>query len=194
MDFIFDIETAPLEFMKYTKVDEITHKEKDIGALSPITGRITALGWRSGDKQQIFIDEDESKILDQFWRSIEAESKADNGFIRLIGFSIKDFDMHFLIVRSLHHNIKIAKFDNKLVLDLREHLAFFKTDKKKGTLSDYAKLIKIDGKYKDIKGEEVPILWRDKKFDDLKEYLSHDLRITEQLYLKCKEFGILGDY
>ena len=194
MDFIFDIETAPLEFMKYTKVDEITHKEKDIGALSPITGRITALGWRSGDKQQIFIDEDESRILDQFWRSIEAESKADNGFIRLIGFSIKDFDMHFLIVRSLHHNIKIAKFDNKLVLDLREHLAFFKTDKKKGTLSDYAKLIKIDGKYKDIKGEEVPILWRDKKFDDLKEYLSHDLRITEQLYLKCKEFGILGDY
>jgi len=194
MDFIFDIETAPLEFMKYTKVDEMTHKEKDIGALSPITGRITALGWRSGDKQQIFIDEDESKILDQFWRSIEAESKADNGFIRLIGFSIKDFDMHFLIVRSLHHNIKIAKFDNKLVLDLREHLAFFKTDKKKGTLSDYAKLIKIDGKYKDIKGEEVPILWRDKKFDDLKEYLSHDLRITEQLYLKCKEFGILGDY
>ena len=194
MDFIFDIETAPLEFMKYTKVDEMTHKEKDIGALSPITGRITALGWRSGDKQQIFIDEDESKILDQFWRSIEAESKADNGFIRLIGFSIKDFDMHFLIVRSLHHNIKIAKFDNKLVLDLREHLAFFKTDKKKGTLSDYAKLIKIDGKYKDIKGEEVPILWRDKKFDDLKEYLSHDLRITEQLYLKCKEFGILWDY
>ena len=102
--------------------------------------------------------------------------------------------MHFLIVRSLHHNIKIAKFDNKLVLDLREHLAFFQPSVKKGTLSDYAKLIKIDGKYKDIRSEDVPILWRDKKFDDLKEYLSHDLRITEQLYLKCKEFGILGDY
>ena len=194
MDFIFDIETAPLEFMKYTKVDEKTGKEKDIGAFSPITGRITALGWRNGNKQQIFIDEDESNILDQFWRSIEAESKADNDFIRLIGFSIKDFDMHFLIVRSLHHNIKIAKFDSKLVLDLREHLAFFQPYMKKGTLSDYAKLIKIDGKYKDIKGEEVPMLWRDKKYDDLKEYLSHDLRITEQLYLKCKEFGILGDY
>jgi len=193
MDIIFDIETAPLEFGQRMIKDEETGEEIDIGALSPITGRITAIGWKSSEQQYIFSDLDEKKMLDQFWRSME-EAVGQRGFIRLVGFSIRKFDIHFLLVRSLHHHVKIARANLRQAIDLREHLTNFDSYKKKGKLEDYAKLIGVGGKYKNIQNEEIPLLWKEGKIEDLKEYLKHDLRITEQLYLKCKELGIVGDY
>jgi predicted PolB exonuclease-like 3'-5' exonuclease len=197
VDIIFDLETAPTgEGEPWLTKDEATGEEKDISAMSPITGRITAAGWITEGKPHVFIDKDERKIIDQFWRTMEAEAVRQHGlnFIRLVGFNIKDFDIHFILVRSLHHNVKIAKFNGRQTIDLREHLANFKTYMRKGSLNDYARLIKIDGKYKDIKGEEVPLLWKEGKLEDLENYLKQDLLMTEALYLKCKELGILGDY
>ncbi len=191
MDIVFDIETAPLEYGQRMVIDEETGEEKDIGALSPITGRIIALGWRSGGQEQIFMDQDEKKIIEQFWRSIE---KVGGNFIRLVGFSIKKFDIHFLLVRSLRHNVKIAKFNTRQVIDLREHLSFFDSYMKKGKLEDYANLIEMDGKFKGIQSQEIPLLWKEGNFEDIKGYLAHDLKMTEAVYLKCKELGILGDY
>lgn len=191
MDIIIDIETAPLEFGKYLYKDERTGEEKDIGALSPITGRITALGLKYNDIENIFISEDEGEMLNEFWRSIENLHMKEKAPIRFVGFGIKKFDMHFLYVRSLANNVKIYRVYAPSVIDLKEYLTFFNSYKKRGKLSDYAHLIGIGGKYKDITGEQVPFLWKDKRLDELKAYLSNDLRMTQDIFLKCKELGIL---
>ena len=191
MDIVFDIETVPLESSQYLYEDPQSGELKDVGALSPITGRIIGAGWLSDATSHVFVDKDEKKILEHFWQSIEVAAKSSNGFIRLIGFNVKKFDMHFLLVRSLHHNVRVAHFNSKLVIDIRDYLSFFQTHMKKGTLDDYAKLIGLSGRYKGYKSEDIAQLWREEKLDELREFLLHDLKITQGLYVRCKETGII---
>lgn len=55
MDFIIDVETAPFKFGKHTYIDDETREEKDKGAFSPITGRITAAGWKTENEEKVFL-------------------------------------------------------------------------------------------------------------------------------------------
>jgi len=193
MDIVFDLETAPIKFGEYMVRDDETGEMKDIGALNPITGRIIALGWMSCEAQHIFFDVDEKKILERFWFSISEAAKESKTFLRFVGFNIKKFDLHFLLVRTLHHNVRIAGFNSRLVIDLREALTFGQTYMKKGTLQDYAKLIGVDGKYHDLKASDMPALWKAGKYEDVVSYLKRDIEITQELYFRCKDTGIITD-
>lgn len=193
MDIVFDMETAPIRFGEYVVKDEETGQMKDIGALNPITGRIVVIGWMSGEEQHIFFDVDEKKILERFWHSIGEAVNAGNTFIRLIGFNIKKFDLHFLLVRTLHHNIKVAGFNPRVAIDLREVLTVGQTYMKKGTLQDYANLIGVAGKYNDLRASDIPQLWKDGKYDEVVKYVKRDIEITQALYYRCREIGILTD-
>ncbi len=193
MDIVFDLETAPIKFGEYMVRDEESGEMKDIGALNPITGRIIALGWMCGEEQHIFFDVDEKKILERFWFSIADAAKTSKTFLRFVGFNIKKFDLHFLLVRSLHHNVRITGFNSRLVIDLREALTFGQTYMKKGTLQDYAQIIGVAGKYNDLKASDMPALWKEGKYDDVVSYIKRDIEIAQELFFRCKETGIITD-
>ncbi len=194
MDIIFDIETAPLKFGEHMIKDEESGELKDIGALSPITGRIIAIGWMSGAQQHIFFDVDEKLILERFWHSVYEATQESKSFARFIGFNIKRFDLHFLLVRSLHHNVKIHHFNPKVAIDLREALTVGQTYMKKGTLQDYANLIGIEGKYNNLSAKDIPQLWKERKYEDIVNYIKRDIEITQALFFRCKDVGIISDF
>ena len=193
MDIVFDIETAPIRFGEYMVRDDVTGEMKDIGALTPITGRIIAIGWMAGEEQHVFFDVDEQKILERFWHSIAEAAQGSNSFVRFIGFNIKKFDLHFLLVRTLHHNIKITGFNPRLTIDLRETLTFGQPYMKKGTLQDYAELIGVAGKYNNLKASDIPQLWKEGQYEEVVKYVKRDVEITQALYLRCKSTGIISD-
>lgn len=186
MDVAFDIETAPLEYGKHIKTDEEGNIQ-DIGALSPITGRIIAVGYKTMTATNILVNEDEKQLLQTFWQ--ELKTHTNNQFVKFIGFN-SSFDMHFLLVRSLKHNIPIIK--NRMMLDLRTQLTVYNRYAK-GTLDDYAEILGMPGKHDNIKSSEIPNLWKQKKYDLIKKYLEQDVLITQKLFLKCKALGILKE-
>jgi len=177
MEIIIDIETAPL-----------TNNAED--ALSPLNGRVVAIGLKYLKEELIIMEEDEALLIQKFWEKIR-ELHGKFSIIRYVGFNLKDFDFYFVINRSLHHNIEIVRPSNNSFIDLREHLTLFRTYGKSGKLNDYAKLIGVDGKYKDFKGGDIPLLWKQKQFEEIREYLRQDLAITSALFERCKNIGLI---
>lgn len=187
MDIIFDIETAAIQPGSYTTTDDKTGEVKDIGALSPITGKIIGIGWSEGEKIHSMVLDDEKALLAHFWDMIRSQKEP----FRLVGFNSKKFDVHFLLVRSLHHNIKTVPLSTKTIIDIRDHLTFFQSYMKKGTLHDYALLIGCEGKHEELTGEDIPRLWIEGKSDLIREYLYQDIVVTKKLFEKCVELKII---
>ncbi|MBT4540941.1 hypothetical protein HOC35_05495 [Candidatus Woesearchaeota archaeon] len=177
MEIILDIETASLT-------------EDREGALSPIKGRIVAIGLKFLKEELIIMEEDEKLLIQKFWSKIRELHKRFS-VIRYVGFNIRDFDFYFIINRSLHHDIEIVRPGSASFIDLREHLTLFRTYGKSGKLSEYAKLIGVEGKYMNMSGGDVPLLWKHKKFEEIRNYLSQDLFMTHALFERCKNIGLI---
>ncbi len=182
MDVILDIETAP--------IGENALQED---ALSPITGRIVAIGLKYLKEELIIFNEDEKQLVEEFWLKIK-QLQQQFSSIRFVGFNIVDFDYYFILVRSLANNVPIIRQNMSSFVDIRQHLCAFKTHGKKGTLQDYSKLLKLEGKYLGLTGASIPLLWKLKQFDEIKKYLLVDIQLTAVLYAKCKELNIIADY
>ncbi len=188
MNIIFDIETAPLQPKKHIKLTD-NGETVDIGALSPITGKIIAIGIRHDTESFIFTG-DEKQLLTKFWQKIKSIADNHKGYIKLIGFNVKQFDMHFLIVRSLTHTIPLFPLTRRQIIDLRDYLTFFHTYMKKGTLNDYAKLIGVDGKYNNIQNSDIPMFYEKGDIKSIIKYLEQDLIMTQELYNRCQKIGL----
>ena len=160
MNIVVDVETVPLEPGKHMEKNE--HGiEEDKGALSPITGRIVAIGARALKDNVIFIDKDEKKILTDFWDYINRVSN-ETTYPKFVGFNF-NFDIHFLIVRSLHHNIKVNKILKTRCIDLRGVLTNYNFYIK-GKLSDYASLIGLNDKCDGMTGANIQEKWGKRGF------------------------------
>ena len=180
--FVLDIETVPLDYEKYESEE---NEEDRLKHLNPIDSRIVALGLRFEGKDQVFLGDDEKDILEKFWnawRFIKAGR-------RPVGFSILNFDIPFIISRSLINDVKIAPFMLKEIIDLRDKINAYKYGKSRGKLKEYAKLLGIETAGMD--GSEVAGLWKSGQKEKIEEYLKSDLFVTDELYKKCKELRIL---
>jgi len=164
IDIIFDIETMGLD---------------------PLNDRITAIGTKQGKKEIIFTHEDEKVMLDEFWDYLRGWKLNE---IRLIGFNSYPFDVPFLLIRSLKHNVKVVDIRYKN-LDLRR--VMINGSYKKGTLEDYAILVGHYGKFKGMDGPVVAMLWKQGKTKELVKYLVQDLKMTYALYQRLEEIGLI---
>jgi len=179
--FIFDIETCPLNLENYQSLDEEERKK----LLNPIDSKIIAIGVRSNSGNKIFIGDDEKKILEDFWgewRRMKQDSVA-------IGFNVLNFDIPFIVSRSFINNVEIVPFQLKSIIDLRDRINAFRYGKTRGKLTDYGKLLGLEISRTD--GSQVADLWRENKVDELKQYLSKDLEITDQLFIRAKQTKII---
>ena len=135
------------------------------------------------------MNEKEKEILSEFWNEWD-KIKKENPSSIIVGFNIINFDLPFITSRSFIHNIKIIPFILKLVIDLREKINAYRYGKTRGKLSDYGKLIGLD--VLEMDGSKIAELCIEKNWDKLKEYLTKDLEITEELFKRAKETNILN--
>ncbi|MES2995881.1 MAG: hypothetical protein V4733_03635 [Verrucomicrobiota bacterium] len=194
---VFDIETGPLplagleammpEFEapgNYKDPEKIASAiaEKQAAwleraALSPVTGRVLAIGGEADGQAFQIINSDEALLLHLFWSIISRRT-------RLVGFCSHKFDLPFLLRRSWRHDIAFPDivgprgyFENSVDLAevwqcgdrtesisldrLAKHLG---VGKKSGNGKDFAQLLETD--------RESAIA-----------YLAHDVELTR----KCAE-------
>ncbi|MFT7615524.1 MAG: hypothetical protein ACI8Y7_000338 [Candidatus Woesearchaeota archaeon] len=182
MDIFLDIETVPLK-----PGEHLSEDGNDIGALSPITGKIMAVGWSIRGEPKIAVGE-EKEVLEKFWDSMRSIHTI-GGTIRFIGFNIRQFDMHFILVRSLAHNLPIVPFARRSIVDLRDILTLFQ--RKKGTLQDYA-LMLGESKFDNWSHEDIFAAWEKQDLESITLYLEKDIDITKKLYMKLQKLNMLS--
>ena len=102
--FIIDIEVCPTNLEGYENLDE----DKRLKLLNPIDSKIVALGIRHNSQNKIFFSEHEKEIIEQFWREWEKIKQIDSFGTQIVGFNICNFDLPFLVSRSLINNITIS--------------------------------------------------------------------------------------
>ncbi len=183
--FILDIETCPVKLEGYFSLSE----EERMKFLNPIDSRIVAIGLRHNGQNKIFFDENEAKMLQDFWFEVEKIHKTA-GHAAIVGFNVLNFDLPFLASRSFIHGVPISPFILKSVVDIREKINAYRFGFNRGKLKEYAKLVGLE--ILDIDGSDVAGLYSEKKFDQIKEYLAKDLEITNQLYKRAIETKIIN--
>ncbi len=181
---IIDVETCPIDLENYEGLDE----EQRIKLINPIDSKIIAIGIRHNSINDIFIGENERDILESFWKECSS-IRSKHISTAIVGFNILSFDIPFLTARSFINRVTISPFSLKSILDLKEKINAYRWGKTRGKLKEYASLMGLQTQ--DTTGNEIAKLCREKEFEKIKQYLVHDLEITDELYKRAIETKII---
>lgn len=181
--FIVDVETCPMDLEEYFSLEE----DERIKKLNPIDSKIIAIGIRNRGESKLFLG-NEKDILTKFWGEWK-KLKFGNPSILLVGFNVTNFDIPFIVARSFINNIEIVPFSLKSILDIKEKINAYRYGKTRGKLEEYGRLIGVN--VLNIDGSMVPELCKNNDWETIKKYLSKDLEITEKLFERAKETGII---
>lgn len=204
---VFDIETGGMEWgeiEQYWRPEDValgTTKDKDKvaekveakrqefiekAALSPVTGRVLAIGYmRAMDRYRID-GSLEQGMLERFWVII---NKMMESRVPIVGHCIHTFDLPFLIRRSWFLGVKVpdglminGKYWHHLFVDLhaRWKLGIYGNEAMDAKLDTLARFFGVGGKPDGVTGADFARLWAGGKEDREKaeEYLRNDLAMT----------------
>jgi len=146
--------------------------------LDPLRSRIIAIGFKSSKKYFIKISEDEKELLRWFWNFSKENF--------LIGWNILRFDIPFIKMRSLIHNINMTRLR---VLDLFREL--FLDNQKWHSLSDVSEA--LFGKPKPSTSQIITEAYLTKNFKTIEKYLKKDLELTSKIFERMKKTYFLKD-
>lgn len=183
-ELVIDIETCPIDLDTY---EDLSDTER-LKLLNSIDSRIVAIGIRYNKKNIIINDLSEELLLKNFWQTIKNIVSQDR--FHFIGFNVVTFDIPFIISKSLVYDVVIVPFTIKDIIDVRDKINAYKYGQVKGKMKEYAKLIGMN--VLDVNGSDVALLYKNKKYNDIKKYLEHDLLITETLYNRCVHTKIIN--
>ena len=208
--FVFDIETIPLEKGQYSSVlEELIEKKlvkalkadptvidpnserRKIMATDPFLGRIVCIGIYLAHKDEkiALIDSSEKVILQKFWKILSTYSGL------FVGFNTVRFDIPFILKRSLIHNIKPTNglfmqhtrfdpnpphFDVMLQMSGREGFVSLEY-----TCAALGIPSSKDGK---VKAAEVEKAYKEGRINDIAEYCLEDCRATHQIYERLIDY------
>jgi uncharacterized protein YprB with RNaseH-like and TPR domain len=190
-------ETVEANYKKY--LDGALEEFKRSAALNAISGQVLAIGYRSIDKKVIHGQGEESEgramtefdVLSKFWHYYQQLRAASRS---LIGFNIKDFDIPFIVQRSIIQGIAIppslfsgnGRYLDSLFVDLRD---VWKAGvyNGKGSLDAICRACGIGAKTEGVDGSMFAELWMggSEKRAIAKHYLLNDLDMTWQLADRC---------
>lgn len=151
--------------------------------LEPVKHRIIGISVKTSLEERIFTSREEKHLLEMFWAYMR-----NKDFDKIIGFNSDNFDIPFLIVRSIKHKLPILKIRNKSI-DLRKII--FGDEHKKGTLSDFQHLLGIEIVENGYAKMHMSLMWERDNMKNLKECLLNDVRITWKLYLRLRGAGLI---
>jgi uncharacterized protein YprB with RNaseH-like and TPR domain len=135
---------------------------------------------------QVLADHNEKKMLHEFWEYISQIDKPN-----LVGFNSSSFDIPYIIHRSIVRAEKIPKF---YTLDLRKTVnSFFISyeSKVKGNLAYWSNVLGI--KQSTDSGMMMISYFLRGEYEKIKEHNIEDIKITYELFKRCKEVGIIDD-
>jgi uncharacterized protein YprB with RNaseH-like and TPR domain len=138
------------------------------------------------EKMIDFCDEDETKLLNEFWNYINPNEDL------LISFNGDTFDIPFIYKRSIINRVRVKKLNKNFCQDLRKvvNSFFFCFSKyERGTLSEWASHLGFTVETDD--GSKMPILFANKDWKGILDHCHEDIKITKALYDRCEEVGIL---
>ncbi len=190
----------------------LTDVKEGLG-FSPLTGEIVAIGVLDGEKNKGAVyfqspgdkkgafDEgaykyeplSEKAMLEKFWAITE---KYDT----FVTFNGRGFDVPFLMVRSAIHGIRPSKNlmanrylnyqpGNARHIDLLDQLSFYGALRRKGSLHLWARAFGIESpKAQGVSGDDVALLFKEGRYQDIARYNARDLEATLALYKKFEEF------
>lgn len=152
-------------------------KAIDRAALSPVTGRVLAIGIKSNCVTSLLDFDDEAELLDSFWHLFNSASD------QFAGFNIFNFDLPFLVKRSwLHkvpvHGIRQGRYWHGRFMDLRE-LWQLGDRQCHGSLDAICKFFGVPGKSGN--GADFHKLFTSDRKAAM-EYLKDDLIATEAIF------------
>lgn len=183
IQYVFDIETVSENESDVMKSawDPVERKMMPKYTPHPIKEKIMCISLLNVNYETdaiVLCGDNEKLLLEQFWSSI---SSADE----LIGFNSNNFDLQYIIIRSLYHKLKIKK-DVKYV-DVRD-LIYLNNKYMKGNLSDFAGLLGIAVSTEN--GSKMREFYISKNWDKIKAHCVEDVSITKELYLRCRECNL----
>lgn len=151
----------------------------------PFNNRITAIGVKRKDEEIVFMEQNEYRLLLEFW---EWASKIKNP--KFIGFNCFKFDFRFIHLRSMLHNIEVPFSLKDSYIDLQYELKFYGGTYMKGNLCDYCRFIEIGEKNGD--GGKAVVLWNEQRLMELKDYCLQDIKLTWKLFERCMKAKIFS--
>lgn len=172
-------------------------------ALSALTGQVLAIGYRTIEKKIIHgIGEPwtdgsimtERDVLEKFWHFYKQLRSASR---QMVGFNIKDFDIPYIVQRSIILGVPIppslfaqGRYLDSLFVDLRTTWLGGQYSGK-GSLDAICKACGIGGKTDGVDGSMFAELWNGSPDDRIiaKTYLLRDLDMTWCLADRC---GVLA--
>jgi 3'-5' exonuclease len=195
--------------LRFAETPEDIMAVKEGLGFSPLTGQVVAIGVLNPETEKgavYFLSPDdgvekqekdgvqyishktEKDLLKSFW---DASAHYD----QFITFNGRSFDAPYLMIRSAINKIKPTKnlmtyrYESdqygKIIthLDLLDRLTFFGAVRRKGGLHVWCRAFGIKSpKSKEISGEDVAQLFRDKEYMKIAEYCFDDVMATEKLY------------
>lgn len=171
--------TAAAEHAKKTQEAEVAYWAGIVekAALSPLTGRVLAIGYVDTDANKILLDiaDDESAMLMRFWNIYKSAKSSDK---KIVGHNTKHFDLRFLLGRSWIVGIEVP--DGILQRDRYWDDTFVDTMERWGSpvkLDVLARAFGVGQKTDGVDGSMFADLLATEP-ERAKEYLRNDVAIT----------------
>lgn len=155
---------------------------KDRAALSPLTGRILAIGLMDErwDTPVYILAESEAAMLANVWRHW-------NDGARFVGFNVKEFDFRFMVIRSRILGIPVPEdlfagryWNFMRIVDLMEVFCCFSRDTSGFSLDAICKACGLPGKLPGMTGADFARVFAQDREKAL-AYLRADLAATAAL-------------
>lgn len=194
----FDIETLPAAKEAHVVLQEIYDKKVIDGKKVPAEfiefiektsfdgafGRIACISYGiNNDVVKTITKENEKEMLQEFWQVAK-------NIDLFVGFNIIDFDMRFIIQRSIiwgvqpTQNLSFARYRSSPMYDVMYEWSKWNTQDKV-SLDALAKALGIpSSKGGAIEGKDVAKAYEDGRIQEICEYCERDVELTRKIYKK----------
>ncbi len=191
---------------------ELKELKEGLG-FSPLTGSVVAIGVLDLEKDKgcVYFQAPGETIADFEEEGIRYKALSEKEMLQafwdgagkyqhFVTFNGRAFDVPFLMVRSAVHGVKPSKdlmsnrylnsqkYDAKHI-DLFDQLSFYSAVRKPGNLHMWCRAFGIDSPKADgVSGDDVKMLFDERRFTDIARYNVRDIRATGALYQKWREY------
>jgi len=155
--------------------------------LTPIEEKIICIGIKDieEDRINVLYGDDERLILSLFWSNMI-------GVDKIVTYNGNNFDIPFIIMRSIINGVKITVDIKDKLLDLRNICNSFSISYEKytkGKLSNWAKILNFTTKTEN--GEYMKDFYNSKEWNKIIEHCKEDISVTQLLYDRLVDVGLI---
>lgn len=195
-----DIETLPADESMYKKLETIYKSRKkrnrdgvkktfeeylESTGLDGTWGRIFCISYAINDGPVDCLSGDEKDIINSFWKiAPDAEM--------IIGFNVLDFDLKFILQRSIIHQIQptvdisFARFRDFPVYDIMWEWTKWQS---RVSMDELAQALGLQSSKTKLDGSRVHEYYQKGKYKEIEKYCNADVELTRKIYKRMRFEG-----